>query len=930
MSGNAIMATVSGKRRSASPAACFAIASLIVAGAVLAGFVVLGIWPFGDHTLLIVDSIHQYLPFYSVMQRKLAGGDSLLYSFSGGFGFNFLSTIAYYLASPINLFMAFIPNGNVCDFMDFAILIKLALCGGAFAWKLSDEGKDSLLPIAYGAAYGLSAFMIGYYFNLMWLDGLIALPLIMRGLEKIVERKGSGFLYFASLFYGIWCNYYIGFMLCAFSVLYFAVLEISYEGRGFAERAKDFGTFAVLSVLAGGMTAVLTIPAYMGLKLSESVMENSAPASVKFFSSAAEIMESHMAALAPINVADTQKGQNVYCGIMAIPGAVMYLLDGKTRLRKRIPQGLLAAFLALGFTLNLLNYAWHGFHVQNGLPNRFAFLYVAVMLSMGCAAMRNVKDAPIRNVGIAFGLPILFTAWRLILHREEPDVLPYAATLGLLGAYLLLVALHRDVRKTATLAAICAVMTAEAAGNAVYGMTRNGGVSRSFYLDDAASYRTMIEKVGEPGVWRSEIDRQHMRNAAMFSGATSTVMFNSTMMRSVTDFCSAIGMEARTNKNGYYGLTKIMNDMFGIRYVASPQRIGESFYGMERVSSYGPFDLYRNGNALSIGYVVDERISEWDADAYSNPFEAQNALLRDAAGTYELFVKDREASVADGEETDLLIQPGRQTYLYLPAAVRKIEISTPEYVKSVNSYNDFIYPLNASGEDCSAWFKLTLKDYQESADYEIWSCSEDDYEKTVERLGESQMRIEKMEGSVLKGEVDAAAKGILLITIPNDPGWTAKVDGKKAEIETVMGTFIGIKVDEGLHEIEMRYVPQGFREGAAIGAVCFILACGWFAVGMRRRRRRRKDEENPTAEDSGSGSADAEIPAPTPEENPKPAEEGNGAENEENIPETAESEKEAAPSEKNAYESGAPAGNSEHTDKCPQEDASDGLKGEET
>lgn len=891
MSGNLTATTVSIKRRTISPAACFAIAALIVAGAVLAGFIVLGIWPFGDHTLLIVDSIHQYLPFYSVMQRKLAGGDSLLYSFSGGFGFNFLSTIAYYLASPLNLLMAYVPNENVCDFMDFAILFKLAMCGGAFAWRLSDEGKDSMLPIAYGVAYGLSAFMIGYYFNVMWIDGLFALPLIMRGLERLVDRKGSGFLYFASLFYGIWCNYYIGFMLCGFSVLYFAALEISYEGRSLAGRAADFGRFAVLSALAGGMTAVLTVPAYMGLRLSESVAENSAPSSIRFFSSAAEILESHMAALAPINVADSQKGQNIYCGVMAIPGAIMYVLDGKIKWRKKLPQIVLAAFLALSFTLNILNYAWHGFHVQNGLPNRFAFLYVAVLLSMGCAAMRDADEIPFRNLGIAFGIPILFLAWRLARIPEGASVIPYAVTFGLLGAYALLTALRRDVRKTATLAAVCAVMTAEAAGCAVYGMKANGGVSRSFYLDDADSYRTMTEKVGEPGVWRSEIDRQHMRNVAMFAGAKSTVMFNSTMQRSVTDFCDAIGMEARTNKNGYYGLTKIMNDMLGIRYVASPQRIGETFYGMERVSSYGPFDLYRNGNALSIGYVTDERIADWDMYGYSNPFEAQNALLRDAAGVYETYVMDKAASAADGENVDVLIQPGRQTYLYLPSPVAKIEISTPEYTKTVNSYNDFIYPLNASGDDRAAWFTLTLKEGQDSADYEIWSCSDEDYEYAVSTLGESQMKIGRMEGNVLEGEVNASAAGTLLITVPNDPGWTAKVDGKKTEIETVMGTFMGIGIDEGFHEIEMRYVPQGLREGAAISAVCLVLACGWFAgTGMRRRRRRKqeadedgkKDGSGPPSEGSVSSSNEApegERPpegTETDEEKPaeKPSEDG--------------------------------------------------------
>ena len=79
------------------------------------GFIYLGVWPFGDKTVLIIDSLHQYLPFYTDMHQKLQNGESLLYSFSGGLGYNFWSTYAYYMASPLNFLMALIPKENVCD-----------------------------------------------------------------------------------------------------------------------------------------------------------------------------------------------------------------------------------------------------------------------------------------------------------------------------------------------------------------------------------------------------------------------------------------------------------------------------------------------------------------------------------------------------------------------------------------------------------------------------------------------------------------------------------------------------------------------------------------------------------------------------------------------------------------------------------------------
>ena len=54
-----------------------------------------GVQPFGDNSLLIIDGLHQYMPFYSILYDKLKSGGSLFYSFRAGLGINFLSLYAY-------------------------------------------------------------------------------------------------------------------------------------------------------------------------------------------------------------------------------------------------------------------------------------------------------------------------------------------------------------------------------------------------------------------------------------------------------------------------------------------------------------------------------------------------------------------------------------------------------------------------------------------------------------------------------------------------------------------------------------------------------------------------------------------------------------------------------------------------------------------
>lgn len=116
-----------------------------------------------------------------------------------------------------------------------------------------------------------------------------------------------------------------------------------------------------------------------------------------------------MAFLEPVNISDTQVGLNVYCGIGTIFFVFLFLLDKKILLRKRIAYFLMCSLFITSFTLNILNYIWHGFHIQNGLPNRFSFLYIAILLVMAYESSGHIKTFPV---------------WRILLGGINPDYIP--------------------------------------------------------------------------------------------------------------------------------------------------------------------------------------------------------------------------------------------------------------------------------------------------------------------------------------------------------------------------------------------------------------------------------------------------------------------------------------------------------------------------
>ncbi len=801
------------------------------------GFAVLGVWPFGDNTVLIIDSLHQYLPFYTDLHEKLQNSQSLLYSFSGGLGYNFWSTYAYYMASPLNFLMAFIPTENVCDFMDLMILLKIGLCGGCFSWYLHRRDPERrYLPVVFGMMFALSNFIIGYYFNLMWLDSVAMVPLIMAGIERIV-KGGSGRLFGLSLFYGLWCNYYIGFMLCIFSCLYFLVRWISSERITAKRVLKSCLFFGWYALLAGGMAALVLLPAYLGLSASESMQSNHFPTVVKFYESLWGLLENHMAFMTPINISNSQIGLNAYCGILTVLLAVVYLFDGRIRLRERLAHWGLCALLLLSFSFNMLNYIWHGFHVQNGLPNRFVFLYVAVLLVMAYDALGHIRRIPVPAIVFAWLASAGFVAVSWLQRTDEIREFVYYISFALLLIYFILLLTGRlagRMRRSVYCALVSAVVLVEVSANAVYGIICNDGVTRSIYIADQKSYRAMMAQQGDDDFFRSEVDRSRMRNVTMYAGGNAMVMFNSTMQESVIRFCDRLGIEARTNKNGYLGVTKLINDVLGIRYVASPSKVARTMYQFERVAEDGELALYKNDGALSLGFMVRDDIASWDIEA-GEPLQVQNSFVELATGLEPVFVLDRYIDMEDGQNYGILIPDNKQVYLCIDTRVADITLNTPEYTKSFSDFTDHLYVINGSEESDMADFTVSLNDNQTSVQAQVYTCANDAYQKVHDALAESQMTDVEVNGNRVSGTVDAKKDGTLLLTIPYDSGWSIRADGQETEAFTVGGALTGIHLPAGVHQIEMKYTPEGLWPGSFLSLLCAAL---YALSGMIEKRHR--------------------------------------------------------------------------------------------
>ncbi len=116
----------------------------------------------------------------------------------------------------------------------------------------------------------------------------------------------------------------------------------------------------------------------------------------------------------PIKNQQFDGGLNVYCGTICFVLIFVYLLNRKIKLWDKVKHVILLVIIFASFNNQLLNYIWHGLHDQYGIPNRFSFLFIFLLLAMCCEVLMKLTREDILPVmiSVAMGYGFLILAYK--------------------------------------------------------------------------------------------------------------------------------------------------------------------------------------------------------------------------------------------------------------------------------------------------------------------------------------------------------------------------------------------------------------------------------------------------------------------------------------------------------------------------------------
>ena len=838
--------------------------------------------PFGNGlSMLYSDMYHQYFPFWVEFGRALRNGEGLLWNWSAGLGMDYLSLISYYLASPLNLVSAIVPESLALEVYSLLMPVKLGLASLFFAIFLNRIFmKDDISISLFGAMYGLCGWALAYQWNVMWLDTFALLPLTVLGMLFLLRDK-KPVLYTVTLFLSIFSNYYIGFFTCIFILLLFFVFEAC-RWRGFKALCADFVRIGWFTVLAIGMSCILELPALAGLQNTQSSV-NSFPQGFKLniadentwtglFDAMRQVAGNTLGGIEP----SFKEGlPNLYCGTGSTILAVLFLTCKDIKWRDKLFSLLLLVFFMVSFIVRQLDYIWHGFHFTNMIPYRFSFLFSFVVLYMAYRAW-TLRDS--------------FRLWQLLLagaaliglvfcseDRAKPIFLAY--NLGFGALYLIALGYclpdkvpapangeeeadqeevlayvaRIDTKCRFATRCLACILALELGMNVLnfglrFSFTYNSNYPKG--TDDTVmALEFLSERERGNPFYRTETTHSQTLNDGALNGYNGISTFTSSANVRVTEFMRLLGYGAKNTYNRYCFEegSPVTNLFLGLKYMLERDGEVESNRYFDPVFASGDVYLLENNASLPLGFLADSALADLELSG-TDHFEIQNALFSNATGLYERVWSQLTPEIT-GEDVTITstngpsvryngAQPG-SSVTYAFTADREGFLCLDFDVTERNSYT-----VNHNGEKlyseslsltqmiaaCEVIpgdvieVKLTCKQGEEGR-MTVRAGILDDilFRRGYEVLNASTLRIASFDTTRICGTIDCDRDGLLYTSIPQDGCWHAMVDGQEIEPLLVGNVMVSVPLTEGAHTIEFIYRSEAFSLGWKISAICLLL-----------------------------------------------------------------------------------------------------------
>lgn len=825
----------------------------------------LGIYPVVSKTVLTSDLNGQYVSFYSYLKSMVMEGKGFFYSFSKTLGGDAIGFASYYLFSPLNFFLLFISAKELPTALMVLGLMKVGLAGFTSYLCFHSDHEETYVDLMFSTSYALCGFVLKYSMNLMWLDGVYLLPLVIWALKRIYQKK-SAIPFILTFFITIVSNYYTGYMIGLFVVLYLFYYT-GCQGKGALPYLFKTGCSALLSI---GMSAVILIPGIlssMGSRSTGDTFSVNLNTNYPLLNGIAKFFTGG-------NQLNTEFSDlpNVFIGVIGLYFLCAFFLNSKIKWKKKILSALMLVILFLSLYFETLDTIWHGFSKTNLFPHRYAFVVCFFLLLLSQEAFQKLEGYTKEWKMIVVLLLLVSGSIFSNYMFWDLDNLKYAIfdVLLLSGtSYLLYRRKHlEDLLKPLVeiLILVLSLGNAYTCGFAYLQYNSYADNSIEGYVEELEPMMDYLAQRETPDTfYRMEKTFYYSLNDSMLLGYHGVNHFSSTQEAEPMEFLNNLGY----NKYGPYylmygrGNTVGINSFLGVKYVLSREPLDSAY---TQIGQTDQITLYENEFVLPLAFASEKDLLQEDLlSTKDNVFERQNKLLtsltnhKDAVyqkvsydsrvldGCKETLYQGHSFFEKDGNGVIhyLLQVPNTKTlYLFLPSSSSQevgLKVNGESRGSVLGDFEKEVVCLGSFDAGTSLDIEISLK--MGSGDFgEPLFYSEDTsaLRKITEEIQRQNNHITIEKENLIQMQVEFNEDQVLMTTIPYSKNWKMMVDGKPVEPKKMLGCFLGVEgISTGSHKLTLKYLPSYFKESAGISGISACLFLVICIISMLKRVRRK-------------------------------------------------------------------------------------------
>lgn len=810
-----------------------------------------------------IDWINQHISIPDYFRKEFYATGNLIPDFAGqiGGGQNIFNFSYYGLLSPIILFSYLLPMVPMYDYLIMVSILSVVISAVLmYIWLRKNNLKESESFVSTLFFVLATPLIYHSHRHMMFVNYMPFLILALIGIDSYFKKK-KRILMVLGIFLMIMTSYYYSVSgICAASA--YAVYKYLITNKDTKFKIKDFliegakyAGHVVVAVLMAGVLILPTLSALMdrmsidtessgGKSFISLVLPNGDFSNVLYSSYGMGLTAFFiLVIIGLLTIKDRHtRFLGVVLGIIVVLPVFTYILNGTLYSRSKVLIPFLTlAGLGIGIVIRDIR----------KILMRFKPFIVTLIVIVIIGIIKTSGDSKaVFFVDMTF---VLLSLWAFV--RWKKKVLLYATSL--------IIALISCIVSNQSESFVAADVI-----NDIYNSDKQQVIDDVLDKELYGTFRsddlTRTKQTGN-NIYNANFFRTSIYSSAYVGSYNK--LFHDTFSNP-NPACNRLNSTSSNNI--------IFETLMGVKYAVSKS---EAPIGYEFVEQCGDYKIYRNDHVFSLGYAASDIMSLKEYDKLDT-CDQMIALLKyvivdkDISEVYSDLTteeKDIELPISKSEEEGYL-------YHYKSNTTTKFTVNTPENYNDKIYIIDIIFDKELANDDIriningikqvlsaanapypnknytfryvisSNEAKNTLKFELNEGDYyikdvKVRSIDYDDVKGYKAEKDEFVMN-ERKTDNIITGSVDVTKDGYFALTIPNADGFTAYVDGKVTDIETVDTSFIGFEITKGHHDIKIVYNAPKLKAGKMLsitGVILFTCLIVIQVVDFKKKNKKEKE-----------------------------------------------------------------------------------------